>query len=106
MYRFDTTFRSNGSAVVRYDHRAAPDARTLARMLVEDGEPDGEVVGGREREIDWRCSSLHGMAARTLSEGDKGFVRGIYAPYPVRPLHPALQAAVDAAHEAKRKRAA
>lgn len=94
MYRFDTTYRTDGVAVHACNGETATDARALARKLGEAGAEDGPVEAGRIGRRDWMVASLHQFAATTLSEGDRGFKTGVYAPYPPRDLHPALDHAI------------
>lgn len=103
-YRFDVTPRPGGKSRFTCDDIESPSAHGLARAMVEIGAVDAPVEVGRAGRVDWTSASLHMLAARTLSEGDKGFTRGVYAPFPPRDLHPALAAAVAREH-AKRARA-
>jgi hypothetical protein len=104
IYRFDITHHGTGTMTVECQGHTAGSERVLARVLVESGAPDGAVEAGRVGKLDWTAPSLHVVAAGTLSEGDKGFTSGVYAPYPPRVLHPALGQAVFAL-SAKRRAA-
>lgn len=99
-YRFDIEHYSNGNITVASAGHSANSERGLARKLVEAGLPDGPIEAGRIGRRDYTVASLHHFAAGTLSEGEKGFTRGIYAPYPPRDLHPALQHAISRRVEA------
>jgi len=99
-YRFDIEHHSNGSHTATCGKRSANDERKLARQIVEAGLPDGPLGVGRPGRTDYTVASLHHFAAGTLSEGEKGFTRGIYAPYPPREMHPALQHAISRRVEA------
>ena len=99
-YRFDIQHHTNGSITATCAGYSATSERALARKMVEAGLPDGTIEAGRTGITDYTTPSLHHFAAGTLSEGEKGFVRGIYAPYPPRDLHPALQHAVSRRVEA------
>ena len=97
-YRFDITHRSNGSYVVRCGGLSASSDRGLARLLVEDDAPDGPIDAGPVGKTHWTTPSLHLFAAGTLSEGDRGFERGIYTVHPKaenQTMHPTLQHAVS-----------
>jgi hypothetical protein len=95
-YRFDITHYGNGSVTVMCQEFTASSERVLARLLVESGAPDGSVEAGRVGTRDWTAPSLHAFAAGTLTEGEKGFTSGVYAPYPPRALPPGLEHAVSA----------
>lgn len=99
-YRFDIQHHTNGSLTATCGRHSANSERGLARKLVEAGLPDGPVGAGRPGKTDYTVASLHHFAAGTLSEGEKGFTRGIYAPYPPRDLHPALRHAISRRVEA------
>jgi len=101
-HRIDIAFRSNGSVIATAGDHTADSDRALARKMVEAGLPDGPVEIGRPGQTDMRAPSLHLFAAGTLSEGDAGFSKGIYAPYPMRDLHPALDRAIAALREARK----
>lgn len=103
-YRFDVTHRSNGTMAVSCDDCTAASERTLARMMVELGVPDAPVEGGRHGKRDWTAPSLHRLAAGTITEGERGFAHGIYAPYPPRDMHPELQHAIEQATAARQAR--
>lgn len=95
MYRFEITYRHDGTAQHACGDHTATDARALARKLVEAGRPDGPIEAGRAGKIDWTAPSLHRFAAVAMMEGDRGFSFKPYAPYPVRDLHPALDHAIS-----------
>jgi hypothetical protein len=99
-YRFDIQHHANGSITATNAGHSANSERGLARKLVEAGLPDGPIEAGRPGCRDYTVASLHHFAAGTLSEGEKGFQRGIYAPYPPREMHPALQHAISRRVEA------
>ena len=99
-YRFDIQHHTNGSLTATCAGHSANSERALARKLVEAGLPDGPMGAGRPGKTDYTVASLHHFAAGTLSEGEKGFTRGIYAPYPPREMHPALQHAISRRVEA------
>lgn len=104
IYRFDVAFRSDGACRFTCNGHRHADMHGLARAIVEADAPDGRVEGGRPGKRDWTAPSLHALAAGTLSEGEKGFTRGIYQPYPPRAMHPALEHAVSRATVARKNR--
>ena len=101
-HRINIAFRSNGSVIATAGDHTADSDRALARKMVEAGVADGPVEIGRLGQIDMRAPSLHLFAAGTLSEGDAGFSHGIYAPWPVREINPALERAIAALREARK----
>ena len=103
-YRFDIQHHTNGSITATCDGHSASSERALARKLVEADAPDGPIEAGRPGHRDYTVASLHHFAAGTLTEGEKGFQRGIYVPYPAREMHPALQHAVSSRVEARKNR--
>lgn len=103
-YRFEIEHRTDGSCVHRCNGQQHLDARGLARLLVESGAPDGTVEAGPEGKRYWTFPSLHAFAAGRLTEGEKGFRLGIYAPYMDRTMHPALERAVSRATVARKNR--
>lgn len=97
-YRFDIQHNATGSFTATCGEHSAGSERALARKLVETDAPDGPIEGGTPGKTEWTAPSLHMLAASTLNETDKGFVRGIYAIHPMasnQQMHPALQRAVS-----------
>lgn len=101
-YRFDIQHHTNGNITVASAGHSANSERGLARKLVEAGLPDGPIEAGRIGRRDYTVASLHHFAAGTLTEGERGFHRGIYAPYPPREMHQALQHAISRRVEARK----
>ena len=103
-YRFDIQHHSNGNITATCGKRSANDERKLARMIVEAGLPDGPLGVGRPGRTDYTVASLHAFAATTLTESDRGFSHGIYAPHPEHgeAMHPALKHAVAALRERRK----
>ena len=103
-YRFDVEHRSDGSARITCGSYEAPDSNALARRMVNAGEPDGAISGGRPGRDDWRVRSLHAHAAVSVVEGDAGLGVVPYKPYPGTEVAPALQNAISARAVAIRNR--
>lgn len=104
-YHFTVEHLPAGRTRFVFGGHQADSEHALARRMVEADMPDAPVTGGRPGCVDWTVGSLHALAAATLSEGERGFSRGVYTPHPSaadRGMHPALDRAVCALRERRK----